>query len=230
MKILSTKSLDSETIRMASDRGFVLSCADFIKIKPIPRPKEFLNNYFFDAVVFTSFNAVRNFITDHLTQQICIDKYILSLSGKTADALRGFDIFPDFIADNSEEIGNHILSCKELSSVLHPCSNLRLDNLNMKLKNSVISYYPMVVYETVNLYPTHITDQFDVIMFFSPSGIECFLQANELSTKTLYCCIGSTTAHTLEKMNDSLQIITAQKPNPVHMIYAIEDYYKMVAK
>ncbi len=64
---------------------------------------------------------------------------------------------------------------------------------------------------------------FDGIMFFSPSGVESYLNLNELKTETCFC-IGKTTASALKDKNTSVVIATT--PSIENVIVQVVKHYK----
>lgn len=223
MKVLSTKMLPADLHALARQKGILLSCVDYIKTNPVAFSA---NSTDFDALVFTSANAVNYFFDNAGAKGLLDGKPVFSLSGQTADALRLFDIIPVIGAETAEELAGVILQNKQLSSILHPCSNLRLNALQKKLGAEGIAYTPLVVYETVAIAREPLTEKFEAIMFFSPSGIESFCMANTLDSQTLYCCIGETTLAALRAKKTDLQVITGAKRDAISMIEMIEIYFK----
>ena len=62
---------------------------------------------------------------------------------------------------------------------------------------------------------------FDAVLFYSPSGVESYLQNNSLEDCTSFA-IGETTAQSLKKYTDN--IITATQPTIEHLIAAVRKY------
>ena len=67
---------------------------------------------------------------------------------------------------------------------------------------------------------------FDAVLFYSPSGVESYLQNNSLEDCTSFA-IGETTAQSLKKYTDN--IITATQPTIEHLIAAVRKYTTTLA-
>jgi len=124
------------------------------------------------------------------------------------------------VADSASQLADKIMVDKSIKSVLHICGNLKLDTLGDKLTASGISYKPLIVYETIPV-SNEISEAYDAVMFYSPSGIDSFLMKNKLALDTLYCCIGEATADRLRSIDNSVNIVVAKQPTPEEMLKAI---------
>ena len=100
---------------------------------------------------------------------------------------------------------------------------MRRDILPNTLKENGIQFNEIEVYET-NLTSKKITQKLDGILFFSPSGVESFLEKNKITNEICFC-IGETTAEALENKNIK-NIVIAQKPSVENVITEVVEYYK----
>lgn len=226
MKVLATKQLDNQTITYAQTKGQVVTCIPFIKASPIAFDLNTIESRQFDSVIFTSATAVNTFFSNPKAESFIENKKIFSLSGKTADALHALDIKPYHTSIDAGFLALVIIESKTTQSALHVCGNLALTTLQNKLQEEGINYTALVTYETVLLNETKLDEEFDAVMFFSPSGVESFLKNNHLRQNTMACCIGSTTATALKEKSPTTIIISSALPTPESMIDAIELYYK----
>ena len=71
-----------------------------------------------------------------------------------------------------------------------------------------------------------LNEQFDAVLFLSPSGVESFFAANKLKDETVCCCMGTTTASALREKFSTAKIISPKEPSPESMIDAIVRYSK----
>lgn len=225
LKVLSTKLLSEDLIESAHKMGMSLKCEDFIRVHELDFDISALKALRYDAIVFTSSNAVSSFYGNEDLDRPDHAIPVYAISGKTQEELENYDIVPIAVADNANELADKILDNKNIRSVLHICGSLRLDVLENKLTAAGVGYIPFTVCETI-LNSTILDDIYDVVMFFSPSGIDSFVMKNELNPGTLYCCIGETTADRLKSINDKLIIIVPVKPTPEAMITMIKNYKK----
>lgn len=71
-----------------------------------------------------------------------------------------------------------------------PCSSIRRDTLPEGLKRNNIKFTEVTAYHT-SLNPRSFETDFDAILFFSPSGVNSYLQRNQLKSDVLAFCIGT---------------------------------------
>lgn len=232
LKVLSTKLLSESQIDTASQMDISLSCIDFIEVHDLDFDLEVLKSLIYDAIVFTSSNAVKSFFKKAANNVFAPSpleraggEVIYSLSGKTKDELLKQGISPIAAADNAEQLADLIIANNKVRSVLHICGNLTLDTLQNRLMMEGLSYVQIQVYETV-LNAIEISELIDAVMFYSPSGVESFASKNIIGPNTLYCCIGLTTAEKLKSLNDKVDIILPKQPTPEAMLKAIKDFKK----
>lgn len=227
-KVLSTKLLDEKMVDTARSMSMALDCIDFICIDPVHFDSVALTSESYDAMAFTSSNAVRMLMEFNpelsaasLTERMN-ESVVFALSGKTNEELKKYGIASQAVADHSAMLADDIIARGNVRSVLHVCGDLHLDILENKLKAAGISYTPLIVYETRPV-GKELTEHYDAIMFFSPSGIDGFLIKNKLDHETLYCCIGETTAAELKSSDKDLKIVLPSQPSPEAMLMAIKN-------
>ena len=93
------------------------------------------------------------------------------------------------------------------------CGNLRRDTLPYLLKKAQIPVIEVEVYKTT-LNPKKFDQQFDAVLFFSPSGVESFFSKNKPFRSQSppsgdlggLICIGSTTANAAKEYSDNVHI------------------------
>jgi uroporphyrinogen-III synthase len=222
--VLSTKSLPSETISYARLKGIELVCTDFIEIIPIKFDDSHIPALF-DSVVFTSANAVKNFLLHADVKTLLANKKIFSISGKTLELLNanGYEAYS--VADNSLLLGQLIVQ-SHTKAILHVCGNMKLNTLETELSHADIKYVPLVVYQTRAVKQPKLHIQPRAIMFYSPSGIDSFLDQNTIDPKTICCCIGHTTANALTAKLPAAHILVSTKPLAEAMIDTLADALK----
>jgi uroporphyrinogen-III synthase len=221
LKVLSTKLLDEKLIAAAREMGMKLDCIEVIGTHALDYDISLLRSDSYDAIVFTSSNAAKAVAPLSFGEGPGVRK-IYALSGKTKDELKKNGITPIAVADNAEQLSEKIISAGNIKSVLHVCGNLKLNVLENKLAAAGISYKPLVVYETIPL-GNEISETYDAIMFYSPSGVESFLTKNKLDRYTLYCCIGETTAGKLKSIDGNVNLSVPKEPIPEAMLEAIKE-------
>lgn len=102
------------------------------------------------------------------------------------------------------------------------CGNRRRPEMPKILTENHIAYTEIQVYEN-KFNPKKFQQNFDGIMFFSPSQIKSYLLANELKQQTAFC-IGTTTAAEAQKHTN--QIIIANKPTVENVIVQVIKTFK----
>ncbi len=217
IRILSTKKLQASQKQFLLNAGFSVLEADFIGITA----KEFTFTNINDNLIFTSGNAVKT-VSNHPDVQDIRRKPCFCVGEKTADLLdeNGFTV--QEIADNAAKLGETIVSAYAGESFTFFSGNQRLDELPSQLSQAKIDWNETEVYDTT-LTPQKIAAALDGILFFSPSSVESYLSANEITNQTCFC-IGSTTAKALENRTD--KVIIANHPSVENTIIQAINHYK----
>ncbi|MFV0530140.1 MAG: uroporphyrinogen-III synthase [Flavobacteriales bacterium] len=212
-KILSTKILDLEQKQFSDNLNVFYK--DFISIQflDFELPKQ--NT---EATVFTSQNAVKA-----VSQKVSfIENDILCVGQKTAYLIEKlFSKKPEIISSSAKQLAQIIL--KENYQILTFFNgNLRRQELPLFLLSKKIDLKEITVYKTI-LTPHHIVQEFDGILFFSPSGVESYLKKNLFSKNTTIFAIGNTTADFI-KQNGGKCIIS-KKPTIESVIETVNQYF-----
>jgi uroporphyrinogen-III synthase len=229
VNILCTKKLEPLLAGKAAVQGIRMVMKPFIQINRAETPETIalLRQIPDDAVwAFTSHNAVESLhylIRKHgLTLPAPQGAY--TMEGQTAEKCK--QLFPGInivgMANNARSLALHIAKQDE-KQVVFFCGNLRRQELPEILKNENITLQEIQVYETVST-PVKVTENFDGIMFFSPSGINSFLEQNNLPSHAVCFAIGETTANELRKITKG-QIRTAPQPTQESIVNLVIAYY-----
>ncbi|PWH85687.1 uroporphyrinogen-III synthase [Brumimicrobium oceani] len=132
---------------------------------------------------------------------------------------------------NIEDLMDSIKKHKKEKFLL-PCSDILRDSIPMALDREKINYSKVVLYRTV---ASDLSDlesvQYDVLVFFSPSGIESLLKnfPDFKQNDTLIAAFGPTTAKAVIDNNLRLDI-HAPQPQMPSMSMAIENFIKEAKK
>ncbi len=217
INILSTKKLLPHQKQIVLDAKIHLIEEDFIETKI----KNFELTQVHDNLIFTSQNAVLS-ILEHPKCDELRSKYVFSVGMKTKDLLteNGFNViaYTGYASDLAEIIS--LIYSKERFTFFS--GNLRRDVVPDTLKENGITFNEIEVYET-NITSKKITTKLDGILFFSPSGVESYVQLNSIKDETCFC-IGETTAEALENKKVK-NIIIADKPSVEDVITEVVEYY-----
>lgn len=219
ISILSTKTLSAEQRQVFLDANIDLLEQDFIEIKHSIFELDKINT----NLIFSSQNAVLSLI-EQSGWEILKSKNVFCVGIKTKDLLEqnGFKVeaYMDYASDLAEIIT--LIYNKE--SYTFFSGNLRKETLPKALKNAGIIFNEIEVYKT-ELAPFKISKQenFDGILFFSPSAVESYLTNNKITKETCFC-IGETTASALE--NKTKNIVIAEQPTIEDVIEAVIEEYQ----
>ena len=185
------------------------------------------------AVIFTSRNAVDHFfsICTGMKVEMPPDMKYFCISEQTANYLQ------KYIIVRKRKIFTGLRTTTELLEILKkyknekyifPCSDIRKDDIPDFLKNNGYNYSEIIIYRTVASDLSDLDDvYYDVIAFFSPSGISSLLMnfPKFEQRDTRIAAFGPTTAKAVR--DASLQLdIEAPLPNAPSMTGALELYIK----
>lgn len=196
MTILSTKILTSPQKELLLGSGFGLVEYDAISIQLLAVT---LEHKFVKNAIVTSKNAVKAILNANLSIENCF-----CVGSKTKEFLlmHGFKVL------EAEE--NALLLAQKISKVHAKekftffCGDLRRDELPRYLKLQSVAFVEIVVYKTMLRAKKFIRD-FDCILFFSPSGVESYINSNKAGN-AIACCIGTTTATAANQFFDAVVI------------------------
>ncbi|WP_348824939.1 uroporphyrinogen-III synthase [Flavobacterium aestuarii] len=217
MKILSTKILADYQKKPLIDAGFELVENDFISTKTKTFDLKNIN----ESLIFSSQNAVESILQHPDLEKLKTKKvYCVGLKTKNLLVDNGFEVvaYTGYASDLAEII---TLIYKSETFTFFS-GNLRRDTLPNALKDANVVFNEINVYETT-LTPHKIKSPVDAILFFSPSGVESYLNKNSLK-KEMCFCIGETTASALE--NKTKNIIIADQPTIENVIEDVIEEYK----
>jgi uroporphyrinogen-III synthase len=232
-KVLSTKKLEPSLIEQAKKNDIQIIEQDFISVKPIwnqetfDKIRSFINNKTLN-IALTSANAVdslNNYM--HFSDTyLVVDWNIFCLSGKTKEAVINALLLRKSIvgeAGDANELANKIIK-KGVKEIIFFCSDKRRDELPAALKTANIQVHEIVLYETTET-PVIVDNNFDAVLFFSPSGVQSFFSANELNEDSVCFAIGRTTATSIATFTQN-KIIKSIAPDPKMMVQEVIEYFK----
>ena len=215
-RILSTKKLSKALKMKFSDAEIELVEKNFIQTKSFSFETPQLNDY----LVFTSKQAVKSVLKSDVKNVHSIS--CLCVGSKTRNFLekKGFTVIES--ADYAEDLIQIIDSKYKSNSFTFFCGNIRKNTIPNYFQQNKIAYNETIVYET-KLKPRQIKEPFDGVLFFSPSGVNSFLEKNSLENRICFC-IGTTTAKALE--NRTKNIVIASQPTVENVITEVIKFYK----
>tara|TARA_R110002012_G_scaffold297173_1_gene495047 strand:- start:1539 stop:2189 length:651 start_codon:yes stop_codon:yes gene_type:complete len=211
--ILSTKKLSTSQKQLFLNSGLSLVEYDAINTETtnFKFPSENIKN-----AIFTSKNSV-NAVSGKVQVKNCF-----CVGEKTADLANESGFHIQEIADYGKDLAEIIIQKYSKENFIFFCGNKRRDDIPEILKKNRIDFKEIEVYKTT-LSPRAFSQEFDGILFFSPSAVQSFTAKNQLNDTTAFC-IGNTTAAEARKHTNN--IITATKPSIENVIVQVVKYFK----
>lgn len=217
--ILSTKQLsENQTELFAEKVGLKMS--DFIAIR-YNRLKPTILKSIRENVVITSQNGVEALL--HNFSPMELDFKNIYCVGRRTKRLIEKKIGKVTLVENSaEELAKSIAKNKDIESVTFFCGDKRRDELYNVLSQNIIEVDEIEVYRTV-LNERKFDETFDGVLFYSPSGVESYLNDNT-DTNAVAFCIGETTAEAARKHFNKVEV--SKLPSIENVIKSVNEYYK----
>lgn len=210
-KILITKTGIEEEVLKKLGAEFIYDFQNFINIENVKTKSFPLKNH---SLIFSSVNAVKSFFENGFKpNENFLDKnfnkiYAVGLKTKKEIRKNGFGTFK--VKKNMSELSDFIIENCNKEKFLHFCGDLALDILDRNLPIHNISCKKFILYKTNLLYPK-ISEKYDAVVFFSPSGVRSFAKFNSLENLKLFS-IGKTTEKELKKFTENI-IFTSKESN-----------------
>jgi len=185
MQILSTKTLTNAQRELLSPYKVVEKSLIAIEFG-----QGFCVEESLEHVVFTSANAVKSVFGVHKNNpELFKNIYCVGLKTKSLLESYGLDVLE--LAENALELAE-ILVTKEIQQVHFFCGNLRNNDLPTIMAENGVLVTEYMVYQTKLIKHTF-KEMFDAILFFSPSGVNSYVNGGNNCNITAIT-IGVTTA------------------------------------
>jgi len=169
--------------------------------------------------IFTSQNAVIGFEKNAVLNEE--RKVCFCLNGATQSALKNSGWKTIATANTSEALADKIVQ-SNITEAIFCCGNIRMNVIPDKLHKAAIELREFVVYDTV-FNATSVKQHFDLIVFFSPSGVESFFVSNSLSNEVIAFCIGESTAQALSQFWKG-RVVKSDTPSAKSLLHQIVAY------
>lgn len=174
-------------------------------------------------VLFTSANAVGSVIEQ--LGNTMPDWQFYCISGKTKDAIAAYWGTEKILGSGNDALEIlEKMAAESRQEIIFFCGNKRLDTLPETLAERGFNVNELIVYQT-ELSPKKVDNSFDVILFFSPSGIESFMLENSIPEEATLFAIGNTTANFLRKIVSN-KIIVSPSPDKNILVKIVIEFYK----
>ncbi len=212
--LLSTKKLSTSQKRLLLNSGLGLVEYDAIKIEFVDFATE---DPTFKNVIITSKNSAKAILENNLVIEKCF-----CVGHQTANLLRdqGYPIVE--IADYGADLAEKIAEKYQNENFTFFCGNKRRDELPRILTENNIRFSEIEVY-TTTLNPKVFQQEFEGLLFFSPSAVKSYTAKNKMKDSIVFC-IGKTTASEAKK--HTLKIIIATKPSIKNVVVQAVKYFK----
>lgn len=214
--LLSTKSLTESQRQLLAEAGLSVVEQEFIRVQLLPMPTfEWQHN-----LLFTSQQAVKSVVVQKAISYP-ENHTVFCVGEKTKTALEAVGFIVKASFESATTLANHLID-SEVNHFDFFCGNRRLDTLPTRLIQKGKNLREIVVYSTENQ-ALKIETPIDGVLFFSPSGVESYLEKNTLETLPCFC-IGSTTAAALQGITQNNHI--APTPTVEATLQLSIDYFK----
>ncbi len=211
--ILSTKRLTHSQRELLLNSGLSFAEYDAISIEflKVEIPEKIEN------AIFTSQNGVRSILGNEMIVErcFCVGEKTTSLLTKN-----GQNIVKT--AYNGAELATYIVKNHKNDVFYYFCGTKRRHELPQILKEAGIQLFELKTYKT-ELKKKKIDREWDGILFFSPSGVQSYINGQSESAPTTYSfpertklfCIGETTAHEARKYSTNVVVANATRTESV---------------
>ncbi|MGB3616848.1 MAG: uroporphyrinogen-III synthase [Catalinimonas sp.] len=223
---------------LAQKYGLQVDFRPFIQVESIALGdfrKQKVNILEHTAVIFTSRNAIDNFfrICKALKIEVPADMKYFCISDQTAYYLQKYIVVRKrklFTGSKTAVDLIEVLRKHKNERFLFPCSNIRKNDIPEYLTKNNFKFSEAVLYKTVASDLSDLADvNYDIIAFFSPSGINSLLInfPDFTQNQTRIAAFGPTTAQAVQDAGFILDI-QAPMPNAPSMTGALENYIRRV--
>jgi len=227
-KVLSTKKLDGALIEYAQHHGVLIEEKEFISIDRIWTEEvgEEIKKHTGKVLVFTSANAV-SVVSEYIWElDLIFDWPVFCLSGKTKKTVEEAIFLPSTIVGDAPDAASLAQTIIEYGAreVVFFCGDKRREELPRILGEAGITVHEIVVYRTRST-PVTVDEDYEAVLFFSPSAVNSFFSANNLPQTAACFAIGRTTAVHIQPFFAGL-VINCFDPSPLEMIQQLIQYFE----
>lgn len=218
IKLLSTRPVGESLKQEAAAHNILLEERSFIttesvihqeladQIKQLSREKI--------TALFTSMNAVEavgKLAPNNLWEIGCIGhatkKLVAKYFGEKSIKATG---------DDATGLGENMMRIQGIKEVYFFCGNQRRDELPQLLQLNGVTVHELEVYRTIQI-TEHTDEEYDGILFFSPSAVTSFFEKNTLPNSTTLFAIGNTTARALKPFTGN-DVVVADEPGKKNLV------------
>jgi uroporphyrinogen-III synthase len=196
---------------------------------------------FYAGISWVSYNAIQINYPAHKSIPLQVENAIITSKNTWIAIKDNTKVQNAFVVGNKtenllQENGINILEVADYGKILAEkickhhakksfhffCGSKRRDELPKILNQNHVQFEEHEVYETI-LNPKRFEQEFDGVLFFSPSGVESYFSNNKIKGAIAFC-IGNTTAKAAEKHTPN--IVIAHKPSIENVIVQVVKSFK----
>lgn len=218
INVLSTKQLaQTQTDLFSDDIGFKMS--DFIAVR-YNRLKPSIVKGTIKNVVITSQNGVEALLNNF--SPIELDFTNIYCVGRRTKRLieKKFSKKVAHVENSAKDLASFLVKMR-LEEITYFCGELRRDELRDILSKNNITINEIEVYRTI-LNERKFEDTFNGVLFYSPSGVESFMNFNQPNDAVAFC-IGATTANEAKKYFDKVEV--SKLPTIESVLKLVNEFY-----
>ena len=224
--ILCTRRLDQLLISKAAEKNIFIDVVPFITTEPVATAEFKQKSMQLLAqpidIVFTSMHAVEA-VAQYIQEKPSWK--IWSVGGITKDTVKkkfGEKTIAG-TAKNATTLAEKIIASKSALEVYFFCGDQRLDDLPETLKRNDIAVHEIIAYNTIQT-PQQIEENYDGIMFFSPSAVHSFFSMNTIPVNVVMFSIGKTTSGIIHSYCTN-KVITSEWPGAESLFNEVMKYF-----
>lgn len=215
-KLLFTKILDQITKEKLSD--FEVTELPFIRIEYVYPTDVPISNQF----IISSLNGCEALLNVFSVEFLKEYKFWV-VGEKSAHKLRQLGLKVKFTAEDAQKL-SEVLMQQNQSKWVYFCGNRRRDTLIDTLSSTGFKVQEMIGYYT-HLTPVKIqANDYDGLVFFSPSGVESFLQLNDFSNHHRVFALGKTTKEAIQSTK-KIEVFSPHTPTMEALVTLIKQTF-----
>ncbi len=219
--VYSTKKL-SQLQKKGLSHKIAITDSDFIKIRFNRIPAKVVKTEI-ENVIITSQNGVEAVLNSFTKDELSF-KNIFCVGRRTKKLIEQRIGKVTKSARNANKLASYLIEDDKVKEVTYFCSDLRLDTLPNQLTEKGITVNEVEAYKTMYS-PAKVDESVNGVLFYSPSGIESYIQENE-PNKVAFC-IGESTAKEARKHFENVQV--AKMPSVESVLDLVNTHFGLEA-
>ncbi|HRH61009.1 MAG TPA: uroporphyrinogen-III synthase [Chitinophagaceae bacterium] len=199
VRVLCTRNLDQLLISKAAAKNIFIDAIPFIKTESLETGEftDLINKLSSENIIaiITSVNAAEGVFTHTNSAP---NWKIFCTGGATKEYIKKHVPEKSITgtAKNASLLAEKIIKMKPAENIYFFCGDQRLNDLPEKLRLNNMAVTEIVSYKTIQT-PVNIEEDYDGIMFFSPSAVHSFFSLNTIHLNVTVFAIGITTAQVI---------------------------------